>query len=169
MIEKVTIYDVDELCVLINSAYRGDTSKKGWTTEAEILTGIRIDQNELISIINQPSATIFKFTENSKILSCVLLDIQKNQLYLGMLCVNPELQNSGIGKKMLQFADKFAFKNKLPKIIMTVITERFELISWYNRNGYFDSGKREPFPDHHADDVISEEKLEFMVLEKTFI
>jgi ribosomal protein S18 acetylase RimI-like enzyme len=167
MIEKTVIKDVSELCVLINSAYRGEISKKGWTTEANMLEGIRIDENELIGIIKQPNANIFKFIENRKIISCVLLDIQESKLYLGMLCVNPELQNNGIGKKMLDFAVDYALKNNLPKIIMTVISERLELISWYNRNGFYDNGTREPFPENHIDDVISGEKLEFIVLEKS--
>jgi len=169
MIEKATIKDVSELYVLINSAYRGETSKKGWTTEANILGGIRIDENELIAIIKQPNASIFKFTENHKILSCVLLDIQKSKLYLGMLCVNPELQNSGIGKKMLDFAVDYALENDLPKIVMSVISERLELISWYNRNGFFDNGTRELFPESHTADIISGEKLEFIILEKSIV
>ncbi len=166
MIIKATLNDVSELNILVNSAYRGDISKKGWTTEANILNGVRIDDQELIEMINDSNSTVFKFVNNDKILGCVLLINKINKLYLGMLCVNPELQNSGIGKKILQFANEFAIEKSLPKIVMTVISSRIELINWYNRHGYFDSGTREPFPDHHADDVINGEKLEFIVLEK---
>ena len=167
MIEKAGLNDVAALNLLVNSAYRGDESKKGWTTEAFMLEGVRIDDDELIDIMNEPNSSVFKYVENDAILGCVLLKIQENKLYLGMLCVNPNLQNSGIGKKILQFADEFAAANKLIAIKMTVISHRVELISWYNRHGYLDSGLREPFPEQHDKDVISGEKLEFVVLEKS--
>ncbi len=166
MITKATLQDVSALKVLVNSAYRGETSKKGWTTEANLLNGIRIDENELTEIIEEPKSTIFKFQENNQILGCVLLVEKQNKLYLGMLCVNPDLQNSGIGKKILQFANDYAIEKGLPRIVMTVISQRTELISWYNRHGYSDFGEREPFPANHADDIISGNVLEFIVLEK---
>jgi ribosomal protein S18 acetylase RimI-like enzyme len=166
MITKATLQDISELEMLVNSAYRGESSKKGWTTEANLLEGIRIDTNELSEIIEDSKSSIFKYQENNQILGCVLLVEKTNKLYLGMLCVNPELQNSGIGKKILQFANDYAIDKGLPRIIMTVISERIELISWYNRHGYFDSGEREPFPDNHEQDIISGDSLEFIVLEK---
>ncbi len=166
MIIRATLQDVSELEILVNSAYRGDASRKGWTTEADILEGIRIDKKELTEIIQDPKSTIFKFQENSKILGCVLLVEKENKLYLGMLCVNPKLQNSGIGKKILQFANNHAIEKRLPRIVMTVISDRLELLSWYNRHGYYDSGAREPFPANHVQDIISGGDLEFVVLEK---
>ena len=169
MIEKAGLNDVAALNLLVNSAYRGDESKKGWTTEAFMLEGVRIDDDELIEMMNEPNSSVFKYVENDVILGCVLLKIQENKLYLGMLCVNPELQNSGIGKKILRFADDFAVENKLIAIKMTVISQRVELINWYNRHGYLDSGFREPFPEQHDKDVISGGKLEFIVLEKSSI
>jgi ribosomal protein S18 acetylase RimI-like enzyme len=167
MIEKATIIDVPEIEILVNSAYRGELSKKGWTTEANILTGIRIDNDELTKMILDIDSSVFKYVENNVILGCVLLIKKENKLYLGMLCVNPELQNSGIGKKILKFANEFALNNSLFKIVMTVISTRIELINWYNRHGYFANGQRESFPTSHASDVISGEKLEFVVLEKS--
>lgn len=166
MITKATLEDISEIEILINSAYRGESSKKGWTTEADILEGIRIDKKELTDIILDSKSTIFKYQENDQILGCVLLVAKENKLYLGLLCVNPELQNSGIGKKILQFANDYAIQNCFPKIVMTVILDRVELISWYNRHGYVDSGKREPFPANHVADIISGGVLEFVVLEK---
>ena len=166
MIEKAGLNDVAALNLLVNSAYRGDESKKGWTTEAYMLDGVRIDDDELVEMMNEQNSSVFKYVENEIILGCVLLKIQENKLYLGMLCVNPNLQNSGIGKKILQFADEFATANKLIAIKMTVISQRVELINWYNRHGYLDSGLREPFPEQHDKDVISGGKLEFIVLEK---
>lgn len=83
-----------------------------------------------------------------------------------MLTVSPELQNSGIGKKLLQKAEEHALSLNLPKIVMTVISIREELIAWYNRHGFINTGVREPFPLNGTDAIISQQPLEFIVLEK---
>jgi ribosomal protein S18 acetylase RimI-like enzyme len=166
MITKATIEDVSLLNKLINSAYRGESSKKGWTTEANILEGKRTTEAELIEIIQDQKNTILKYSENNQIIGCVLLKENKNELYLGMLTVSPELQNSGVGKKLMQQAEVFASAIGLSKIVMTVISVREELISWYKRNGYVDTGAREPFPVSDVFSQTTNEPLEFMVLEK---
>ncbi|HEY4617425.1 MAG TPA: GNAT family N-acetyltransferase [Flavobacterium sp.] len=166
MITKATLGDVSQLNKLINSAYRGESSKKGWTTEANILEGIRTTEEELTKTLENAKNTILKFTENSRIIGCVLLVAKEQELYLGMLTVSPELQNSGVGKKLLQQADIHASALGLTRIIMTVISIREELISWYKRHGYVDTGAREPFPVSEVHIPISETPLEFMVLEK---
>lgn len=166
MITKATLQDIPALTILINSAYRGETSKKGWTTEANLLEGKRTNEDELTETILDPKNTILKFTENDIIISCVLLVEKEHQLYLGMLTVSPELQNSGIGKKMLAEAENHAKSLGLSSIIMTVISVREELIAWYKRHGYFDTGEREAFPESEIHVTISEKPLEFIYLEK---
>ena len=166
MITKATLQDVHALNILVNSAYRGDSSKKGWTTEANILGGIRTSEKDLSQIIESNSSSIFKFTENDTIIACVLLESKKDKLYLGMLTVSPEIQNSGIGKKILKFAESYAIELNLPKIIMTVISIREELIAWYKRHGYVGTGITEPFPMDNPEFGLPKQTLEFIVLEK---
>jgi ribosomal protein S18 acetylase RimI-like enzyme len=166
MITKATIADVSALNKLVNSAYRGESSKKGWTTEANLLEGSRITEKELTETIQNKKNTILKFTEDNQIIACVLLVEKETKLYLGMLTVSPELQNSGIGKKLLHEAEVYASALGLPGIVMTVISVREELIAWYKRHGYADTGEREPFPINDTDISISKEPLEFIVLEK---
>lgn len=166
MITIATLEDVTSLEKLINSAYRGETSKKGWTTEANLLEGKRITVDELIEIIKNKENTILKYTENKQIIGSVLLVNKGNKLYLGMLTVSPELQNSGIGKQLLHEAEVHALALGLPKIVMTVISIREELIAWYNRHGFEDTGAREPFPLNATDAIIANQPLEFIVMEK---
>jgi ribosomal protein S18 acetylase RimI-like enzyme len=166
MITKATLDDVSFLNILVNSAYRGEHSKKGWTTEAYILDGIRISEKELFESIQKPDITIFKFTINEEIIGCVMLAKKTNKLYLGMLTVSPELQNVGVGKALLKFSEEYAVELGLSKIVMTVISVRQELIAWYNRHGYIDTGQREPFPMNNPDFGLPKQKLEFVVLEK---
>jgi ribosomal protein S18 acetylase RimI-like enzyme len=169
MITKVTAADVSSLNKLINSAYRGEFSKKGWTTEANLLEGSRTNELELLEIIQDPKNTILKFTDNGHINACVLLVEKEQKLYLGMLTVSPELQNSGIGKKLLYEAETHAKTLGLTTIVMTVISARDELIAWYKRHGYVDTGAREAFPISDIHVSISEQPLEFMVLEKKIV
>jgi ribosomal protein S18 acetylase RimI-like enzyme len=166
MITQASIADVAELSVLINSAYRGETSKKGWTTEANLLEGTRTTPDELKAIISTPNHYLFKFTRDKKIIGSVLLIDKKNVLYLGMLTVSPELQNSGIGKQLLHAAEEHAKSLNLTTIQMTVIGIRKELLAWYMRNGYEDTGLREPFPFGEGDKALTAAPLDFMVLEK---
>jgi ribosomal protein S18 acetylase RimI-like enzyme len=166
MISKASTEDIFILNKLINSAYRGESSKKGWTTEANLLEGLRTTEKELSEILQDPKNTILKFTEGNAIIGCVLLIEKERQLYLGMLTVSPNLQNSGVGKKLLRQAEIHASALGLTKIIMTVISVREELIAWYKRNGYIDTETREPFPLSDVHVTISEKPLEFIVLEK---
>ncbi|MEC5167250.1 ribosomal protein S18 acetylase RimI-like enzyme [Flavobacterium sp. PL11] len=166
MITIATEKDSSSLNKLINSAYRGESSKKGWTTEAYLLEGLRTTEQELKGIISSEKNTILKFIESNALIGCVLLIEKQEQLYLGMLTVSPDLQNSGIGKKLLQHAEVFSTERGLSKIVMTVISVRSELISWYKRNGYRDTGLRESFPADGIHISISEQPLEFIVMEK---
>ncbi len=166
MITKATLEDIPALTVLINSAYRGESSKKGWTTEAHLLEGKRTDEQEMTEIFQDPKNTILKYTENNAIIGSVLLVQKEHQLYLGMLTVSPELQNSGIGKKLLAEAEHHAKTLGLSSIIMTVISVREELIAWYKRHGYTDTGEREAFPESEIHVTVSDEPLEFIYLEK---
>ncbi len=166
MITKSTLEDIPALLTLINSAYRGETSKKGWTTEAHLLEGKRTTEEELTEIILDPKNTFLKFIENNQIIGTALLVKKEHQLYLGMLTVSPVLQNGGIGKKLLAEAEIRAKALGLPSIIMTVVSVRSELIAWYKRHGYVETGEREPFPPSEIHINISDKPLEFIFLEK---
>src|SRR5215218_9753584 len=103
MISKASVEDIASLTALVNSAYRGDSSRNGWTTEADLLEGIRTDAEALTAMINNPKGVILKYeNETGELDACVYLERQNEQLYLGMLTVRPTLQNSGIGKRLLQ-------------------------------------------------------------------
>ncbi len=159
--------DVPALITLVNSAYRGESSKKGWTTEADLLDGLRTDQKALELLFRKPGSVIFKYTdENNHLIGCVNLQSQDERLYLGMLTVSPSLQGGGIGKKLLSAAETYAVKNNFSAIAMTVISVREELISWYERHGYLRTGQKKPFPTGDPSFGIPRQPLEFIVLEK---
>ncbi|HEX8331715.1 MAG TPA: GNAT family N-acetyltransferase [Segetibacter sp.] len=163
---RADINDIPDLVKLVNSAYRGQASKKGWTTEADLLDGIRTDDDSLEEMLGKPGATILKFlNDNGDIAGSVYLQKQHEKLYLGMLTVSPEIQAKGIGKQLLKVSEDYALNVGCSVVTMTVISVRKELIEWYERHGYRSTGKTEPFPN----DVrfgIPKQKLEFIVMEK---
>lgn len=165
IISKAVPADVPQLEILVNSAYRGESSKKGWTTEADLLGGIRIDEEALSDLITKQDSIILKCTDKNTLVGCVHLQKQSTQIYLGMLTVLPGMQGSGIGKKLLLAAEDYARQLNCSAIVMTVISVRSELIQWYERRGYFLTGEKKPFPNDPRFG-IPKQPLEFVVMKK---
>ncbi len=158
--------DIAALDTLVNSAYRGDSSKKGWTTEADLLGGIRTEPGSLKEMIQKPGAVILKFTgEEGVVQGCVYLEKKAAKLYLGMLTVSPDLQAKGIGRQLLAKAEEHAQAQGCNYITMTVISVRKELIAWYERNGYAATGATAPFPNDPKFG-LPKQPLSFIVMEK---
>jgi len=165
-IQIATLNDVTQLAALVNSAYRGETSKQGWTTEADLLGGQRTDEDELAKQLKQEGNTILKCIDgDNNIVACVYLHKKGLSMYLGMLTVSPTLQANGIGKLLLSAAENFAVAQGCTSVEMTVISVRHELIAWYNKRGYYSNGETKPFPVDSKFGV-AKQPLEFIVMEK---
>jgi ribosomal protein S18 acetylase RimI-like enzyme len=166
-IKPAILTDIIAIKNLLNNAYRGEASKRGWTSEAHFITGsTRTNDTNLLQIMQQPGSIFLKYTNaEQQIIACVNLQQHGNKIYLGMFSVLPALQAGGIGKKILQAAEEYAKYLQCVSIYMSVISVRTELIDWYKRHGYADTGERKPF----IEDEISGkhlQPLEFIVLEK---
>jgi len=159
--------DIPGIVELLNKAYRGEPSRKGWTTEADLIAGdVRTDANNLAEVIALPGSFFLKYTAGTgELLGCVNLQVQNKRVYLGMFSVNPETQGAGIGKIILSSAEEFARSFSCSSIYMSVISVRSELISWYMRHGYADTGERKAFKEDGLTGKHLRE-LEFMILEK---
>ena len=165
-ISKATTQDIPQLVTLINSAYRGEHSKKGWTTEADLLDGVRTDPGGLEKMMAKENAVILKYSDEANVVQgCVYLEERDRKMYLGMLTVSPLLQAKGIGKKLLVQAEKYAEDKKCSTVEMTVISVRDELIKWYEKYGYRKTGETKPFPTDPKFG-IPKQPLEFIVMEK---
>lgn len=166
-IEIAGLQDIPELAALVNSAYRGETARQGWTNESDLLVGgIRITGEDIREMLETPGTVILKYQEQGRIIATVYLEEKQDHLYLGMLTVSPVLQGRGIGKLLLSAAEDQARKLGKKSIRMTVISARTELKNWYGRHGYLDHGKRIPFPVRKGYGVPSQ-PLEFAELEKS--
>ena len=160
--------DASDIVALVESAYRGEISRKGWTTEADLLDGQRTDPAEVEDFVGDSSARLIVAASENGILGCVVLRDEGATAYIGMLAIRPESQACGLGRQLLEQAEQCARKTfDATKTRMTVIVQREELIRWYERRGYRRTQHREPFPyGNPRFGLPRRADLEFMVLEK---
>jgi len=163
--------DIPTLNQLVNSAYRGDSSRRGWTTEADLLDGVRTDEASLRAMLQNPAATLLIYEADGRVLGCVYLETKPDHtgaptLYLGMLTVSPDAQTGGIGKQLMAAAEQVARNKGCRSITMTVIPQRHELIAWYERRGYRTTGETRPFPMDDPRFGLPKVPLSFIVMEK---
>ena len=160
--------DVDELVALIESAYRGDDSRAGWTTEADILEGQRTDPEGVLEVVKSPDSRLLTVERDGRIVACCQLEHQGEHAYFGMFAVSPLLQGAGLGKVIIAEAERQAREAWGAKEMqMTVISVRDDLIAWYERRGYRRTGRMTPFP--YGDErfgVPQRDDLQFELLVK---
>lgn len=161
--------NIEALHRLVESAYRGDSARKGWTHEADLLGGQRTDREALLAIIQADNQIILLAFDKKTLIGCVQLSrVDDTMSYLGLLTVNPDMQAGGIGKQIIAAAENFV-RDKWDSAIMemTVIGKRAELIAYYERRGYARTGETRPFPmDDPRYGLPKTDNLEFIVLQK---
>lgn len=160
--------DAPTLASLVNSAYRGDASRAGWTTEADLISGDRIDVEALQRLMAEPRSLILVCLQGDEIVGSVhLQQTDPESAYLGIFVVRPTLQGGGIGKRFLLEAERTAQEAfGVSRIWMTVITLRAELLAYYERRGYHRTGQRKSFPSQSGASVPQVENLQLEILEK---
>jgi len=160
-----TTTDIPALEKLVNSAYRGEYSKQGWTTEADLLGGQRTDPEKLVEMISAPDSTIQLLRVDNQLMGCVFLKVDNGAVYLGMLTVEPTQQDKKYGSLLLNHAEAWAKSRGIHLMKMTVIEGRDTLIAYYQRRGWQFTGKTEPFPMN--DPRFGLPKTQLMFLEMT--
>ncbi|MFE6738060.1 GNAT family N-acetyltransferase [Streptomyces tubercidicus] len=139
--------DVPGLVDLIESAYRGDISRSGWTTEADLLEGQRTDPEGVTAVVRNETGRLLIAERDGALIACCQLEHRGDHAYFGMFAVRPELQGGGLGKVIIAEAERTAQDIwGAREMRMTVIRQRTELIAWYERRGYRRTGERTPFP-----------------------
>ena len=160
--------DIPAIVALVESAYRGDASRAGWTTEADLLDGQRVDAAGVAEVVARPDSRVLLGESSGNLRVCCHIERQGETCYFGMFAVDPTLQGGGIGKQTLSEAERVArVEWKCGKMEMTVISVRDDLIAWYARRGYRRTGKFKPFP--YGDErfgIPKRDDLRFEFLEK---
>lgn len=160
--------DVDPIVALVESAYRGDSSRAGWTTEADFLDGRRTGRDDVLAQIARPQSVVLLAEREGELLACAHVAVEDGAGYFGMFSVVPGLQGGGIGKQVLAEAERIAREDfGQAAMQMTVIDIRDELIAYYERRGYRRTGIFKPFPYGDARfGLPRRDDLRFEVLEK---
>jgi len=160
--------DIPAVTVLINSAYRGSSSATGWTTEANILQGRRIDEAGLARAMAEPDAVFLLCFEGEALIGSVQLQkVAEGLGYLGMFVIKPGLQGKGLGRRFMQEAEATARRLwGVTRMTMSVIGLRRELIAYYQRCGYALTGERLPFPFEDGLSTALVDGIELVVMEK---
>ena len=160
--------DIPALVALVTSAYRGDASRAGWTTEADLLDGRRTGPDDVGAQLARPASRILLAERDGRLVGCAHVAVEDGAGYFGMFSVVPTLQRSGLGKAMMAEAERIARDDYGMLVMrMTVIDVRDELIAWYERRGYRRTGIKKPFP--YGDErfgIPLRPDLRFEVLEK---
>ena len=187
---EATLSDITAVIELVHSAYRGETSRAGWTTEADLLDGNRTDASIvqadiravgsviLLAYRMQPQERLVKknhietsanLATDELLACCHLKDEDGDHAYFGMFAVRPDCQGNGIGRVVLAEAERRAVTGwHCSMLRMLVIRQRVDLIAWYMRLGFARTGETKPFP--YGDERFGLPKrpdLEFVELAKS--
>ncbi|MBJ7484508.1 GNAT family N-acetyltransferase [Brevundimonas sp.] len=168
-LRPATAEDIPALHALIERGYRGESAKRGWTHEADLLGGQRTSTDELSGIITDPDQVILLAQSGGVLIGCVRVMRQGDgSAYLGMLTVDPVRQAGGMGRTLLEAAEAEARSRfGVGRMEMTVISTRSELIAWYERRGYRLTGRTAPFPADVQDfGDLPPQTLEFVVMDR---
>ena len=140
--------DVDAVVALVQSAYRGDASRAGWTTEADLIDGQRVDVDMVASALADPWTLVLLRSDGDRpVACCELRRLSEETAGFGMFAVAPERQGGGLGAEVLAEAERTAVTEwGVRRLRLSVIELRAELIDWYRRRGYGPTGEVEPFP-----------------------
>lgn len=139
--------DVPALVALIESAYRGESSRAGWTSEADILGGQRTDPQGVREVITAAGSRLMIVERDGEPVACCQLEHRGDAAYFGMFAVRPDLQGAGLGRRIIAEAERSARETwGVAEMHMTVISVREDLIAWYERRGYRRTGRMTPFP-----------------------
>ena len=165
-----TVTDVPELASLINGAYRPRGSVAGWTHEADLIDGERINHQQLTDLLQQDRATVLLGLHKGEIVACVNINEEAGTTYLAMLTVKPSFQNFGLGKEMLQLAEEYAENQYECSLFnLFVISQRKELYDFYLRRGYQSTEIISDYPANAGVGIPKVEGLKLSLLTKQLL
>ena len=163
-----TAADIPAVVALVESAYRGESGLRGWTTESHLLDGQRTDARDVGEAIERLDSLVLLAERDGALVACCHLEKQDGAAYFGMFAVDPSRQTGGVGKQVIAHAEQLARTRwGVDRMRMTVIVQREELIAFYERRGYARTGQFKPFPYGDARfGIPRRDDLRFEVLEK---
>jgi N-acetylglutamate synthase-like GNAT family acetyltransferase len=130
--------DAENIARLVNAAFR---------PERFFIDADRTNPEKVRALLQKGK---FLLTEEAGVLiGCVYVELRDERGYFGLLAVNPELQRSGLGSRLVAAAEEYCRAARCHFVDLTIVNLRTELPAFYRRLGYVESGTL-PFPsDQH--------------------
>jgi N-acetylglutamate synthase-like GNAT family acetyltransferase len=140
--------DIPALHALIESAYRGETARRGWTHEADLVSTPRTSRDALLTLMRDPDEALLAAYDGAQLVGCFQLTSRAGGIaYVGLITVAPHLQARGLGKALLAEAEAAAQALFGAQTLeLSVVTKRPELVAYYARRGFSATGELIPFP-----------------------
>ena len=164
--------DADVLTDLIRSAYRGQDSRAGWTSEADLVEGERISRDQVLAMISAGGSLLLVGLlvgeDAGQLVACCQLRNEGAGLaYFGTFAVSPQAQGAGLGRQLMAEAERQAVAAfAATRLEMTVLAQQDKLIAYYERRGFRRTGATRPFPADPRYARPLRDDLYFVVLEK---
>ncbi|HEX7606861.1 MAG TPA: GNAT family N-acetyltransferase [Usitatibacter sp.] len=135
--------DAAAIVEVVNAANSGANRASGWTHEADLFEGPRIDVAEVLEHLAVPGSTFVLCLEGEELVGCAYLKEIRSAAYMGLLAVRPLLQARGIGSALIAECERVAREAwQCPAILIGVMTShRPELTAFYERRGYERTGR----------------------------
>jgi GNAT superfamily N-acetyltransferase len=130
--------DAENIARLVNAAFR---------PERFFIDADRTNPEKVRALLQKGK---FLLTEEAGALAgCVYVEWRGERGYFGLLAVDPALQRSGLGSRLVTAAEECCRAAGCAFMDLTIVNLRTELPPFYNRLGYVESGSL-PFPsDQH--------------------
>jgi GNAT superfamily N-acetyltransferase len=168
---RAQLADAEQIKALVESSYRGEAAKQGWTTESDLLGGQRTDVSEVRALLAAEHSMMVLATDGGQLVGSAHIQMHADGCHFGMFAVRPTLQGAGVGKALLAEGEKRAMQDfAAVQMRMWVLWMRTELIAFYERRGYLRTGEKENFV--YGDErfgLPKRDDLHFIVLAKTLV
>jgi GNAT superfamily N-acetyltransferase len=134
--------DVRELVRVINAAYE---------VEKFFISGDRTDEDTVKRMLTTGVFLVVRSDADPKCLvGCVYVELRGTRGYFGMLSVEPTAQGRGLGRALVEAAERHASAAGCTAMDIRVVDLRLELPAFYRRLGYMESGVTEQAYDPRA-------------------
>jgi N-acetylglutamate synthase-like GNAT family acetyltransferase len=161
--------DIDALVALVESAYRGDSSRQGWTSEADLIGGQRTSPHEMTTLLDGGEILVAE-TGREIVGCCHLSRIDEQTVHFGTFAVNPLAQGGGLGRRLFAAAEEEAALHfQATEIVIEVVAQQVALKEWYDRLGFSLTGRSLPFPAaaDGAGPTLLRDDIHFLEMKKT--
>jgi len=127
--------DAAKITSVINSAFH--------IAEGFFLDGNRITQTEVEELLTKGAFLLAE--ADGKLDGCVYVELRGKRSYLGLLSVDPERQQGGLGSFLMNEAENYCRERGSRFMDILIVNLREELPQFYRKRGYVDNGTT-PFP-----------------------